>query len=140
MRSVFGERAYCVRLQAPLRLGHDSDPEPDVAIVKGPMDAYLESGHPKTARLVIEAAQASLDFDRADKASLYAGAGIADYWIVNLIDNQHEVHRKPIAYATERFGHRYSKVTILKSGESIAPLAAKENPWPSRICFHRTVL
>jgi Uma2 family endonuclease len=126
MRRLFHESAHCVRSQAPLRLGHDSEPEPDVAVVQGTIEDYLKSGHPTTALLIIEVAQSSLDFDRGDKASLYASAGVADYWIVNLIDGQLEVHRNPIVDANARFGHRYGTVIILKPGEFIAPLAATD--------------
>jgi Uma2 family endonuclease len=125
MRKVFPESAYWIRVHAPLWLGNDSEPEPDVAVTKGAESDYSDIHHPTTALIVIEVAQTSLAVDRADKASLYASAGIADYWILNLQDRQLEVHRKPVKGAEQRFGHRYSKITILKSGDSISPLAAK---------------
>jgi hypothetical protein len=45
--------------------------------------------------LVAEVAESSLAYDRGDKAALYARAGFADYWIVNLVDRRIEVHRDP---------------------------------------------
>jgi Uma2 family endonuclease len=128
MQRVFDESAFCVRSQAPLRLGHDSDPEPDVAVVGGTVRDYLKAGHPQKALLVIEVADTTLSYDRGAKASLYASARIADYWIINLKQRQCEIRRKPVKDAAQRFGFRYSQVTILKAGDEIAPLAAKDNP------------
>ncbi|HZY90430.1 MAG TPA: Uma2 family endonuclease, partial [Gemmataceae bacterium] len=77
---------FWVRAQLPLSLGTSSDPEPDVSVVLGHRSAY--SGHPTGAVLVVEVSDSSLDYDRTRKASLYARAGIGDYWIVNLLDRQ----------------------------------------------------
>jgi Uma2 family endonuclease len=82
----------------------------------------------QSALLVIEVADSSLAFDRTVKASLYASAGVADYWIINLAQRQCEVHRKPVRSAKARFGWRYSQIAILKPRDSIAPLAAREKP------------
>ena len=53
------------------------------------------STHPSRPVLVVEVAESSLSFDRADKGGLYARAGIRDYWIVNLVDPLPEVYRDP---------------------------------------------
>ena len=50
---------------------------------------------PRTAALVVEVADSSLEYDRRDKAQLYARAGFEDYWIVNLRERCVEVHRQP---------------------------------------------
>jgi len=94
---ALGDRAR-VRVQAPFAAPDASEPEPDVAVVD-PGD-YLD-GHPRTARLIVEVAETSLARDRA-KARLYASAGVAEYWIVNLAEQLIEVHRGPRAddYAT----------------------------------------
>lgn len=105
------------RRQTPIDLG-ESEPEPDVAIVVGSDRDYV-AAHPKTARLVVEVSESSLSYDRNDKASLYARAGIADYWIVNLQDRQLEVHRNPV-------GDTYADVTILREADSVTPLAAPQ--------------
>jgi len=127
LRRIFPEPQYWVRTQAPLRLGHASDPEPDIAVVKGPLEKYLKSGHPKRALLVVEVALLSLGFDRGGKASLYASAGIADYWVINLPQGQIEVHRKPIRDPKQRFGFRYSQIAIFDKGDTVSPLASKKN-------------
>jgi Uma2 family endonuclease len=67
--------------------------------------ADYEGHHPATAILVVEIADTTLAFDRRTKASLYAWAGIHEYWIVNLPDNVLEVHRDPGLMADQPFGH-----------------------------------
>jgi Uma2 family endonuclease len=122
-RRAFG-KGFIVRTQGPLNVSEDCEPEPDIAVVPGDIRADSRNPHPTTALLIIEISDSSLSFDRNDKASLYASVGIADYWIVNLDEQQVEVYRQPVADETERFGFRYSKPLILKSGQSIKPLAA----------------
>jgi Uma2 family endonuclease len=83
---------YQVRREDPLTL-NDSEPEPDISIVLGSARALFRS-HPATAELVIEVAVSSPELDRAN-ASLYAEAGIKEYWIVLASKNQVEVYRRP---------------------------------------------
>jgi Uma2 family endonuclease len=127
LRDIFPEPEFWVRSQAPMRAGSRSDPEPDIAVVRGPLSHYLRTGHPQHALLIIEVAQSTVAFDRGAKASLYASAEIADYWIVNLLQRQVEVHRKPVRDARQRFGFRYSDVTVFKKNGSVAPLAARKH-------------
>jgi Uma2 family endonuclease len=125
LRRIFREPEFSIRAQFPLRLGRSSDPEPDVAVVKGPDTAYLEAGHPQTALLVVEVSFDTIRYDRGVKGSLYASAGIADYWIINLPKRQCEVHRKPVRDAKTKFGWRYGEIAILEPRDSVTPLAAK---------------
>ena len=118
LRSVFASPAYTVRVQLPLALGPYSEPEPDVAVVEGTPRRYREA-HPSTAVLVVEVADASLQFDRTRKAALYARAGIPEYWIVNLLDGVLEVHRQPE-------GDAYRERLVLPSQERVRPLARPE--------------
>jgi Uma2 family endonuclease len=92
---LIGEQAI-VRCQDPISLPNNSEPEPDIAIVRLRSDDYVNS-HPAPADiiLVIEVADSSIKFDRETKAPLYAAAGISEYWIVNLIDNRLEIYRQP---------------------------------------------
>lgn len=89
----------------------DSVPEPDGAVVRGTTNDYDER-HPTAAdtALVVEVAESSVLIDR-EKARLYARAGVEQYWIVNLIDRQIEVHCQPLAQPA-----RYAQRTVL--GES----------------------
>jgi Uma2 family endonuclease len=104
-----------LRLQLPLTLGLDSEPEPDAAIVSGERRDFIAK-HPNTAQLVVEVSSSSLKFDRGVKRRLYATHQIPEYWILNLKDIQLEVHRNP------QHGD-YSDVRILTTNNSIEPLA-----------------
>jgi Uma2 family endonuclease len=74
----------------------DSEPEPDVVVVRGETRHYLDRHPgPNDVGLVIEVADTTLQRDRGFKKRLYARAGIPVYWIVNLSDNQCEVYTEP---------------------------------------------
>jgi hypothetical protein len=70
----------------------------------------------------------SLASDRERKASLYARAGLADYWILNLIARVLEVYREPIPDADAPFGWRYARREVVAPPGRIAPLAASATP------------
>ncbi|HTV41832.1 MAG TPA: Uma2 family endonuclease [Candidatus Sulfotelmatobacter sp.] len=71
----------------------DSEPEPDISVVRG-TDTDFVKAHPHTAELVIEVAVSSPELDR-ENASLYAEAGVKEYWIVLGPAQQVEVYRRP---------------------------------------------
>ena len=85
-----GHHVLC---QLPLRLGN-SVPAPDLAIVSGQPRDYA-TAHPTTAALVIEVSDTTLEYDQTIKSTVYATAGIEDYWIVNLNERTVEVRRQP---------------------------------------------
>jgi Uma2 family endonuclease len=91
-----------VSIQAPVRLGLRSEPQPDLAILKPRADRYAGS-HPTAADvlLLIEVSDATLRFDREVKAKLYAQHGVSELWIVDLNDHRVHVFREPVqgAYA-----------------------------------------
>lgn len=128
LRAAFGP-GWEVRAQGPIALDAESEPEPDVAVVPGTARDYRD-GHPTHAVLVVEVAESSLRSDREDKGGLYARAGIADYWIVNLVDRVVEVHREPGPEPAAPFGWRYQSVTTVGPEGSVAPLAAHRSPIP----------
>ena len=99
-----------VRIQGAFAASDASEPQPDVAILP-PRDYSREN--PQVAWLVIEVAKSSLDDDR-DKASLYAAAGVEEYWIVNLCDGVVEVHRDPSSgrYASVQTLPRTARVRL----------------------------
>lgn len=111
------------RLQAPLALDDDSEPEPDVAVVAGAPRDYL-GAHPSTAALVVEVADSSLRLDRRLKSGLYARAGLPEYWIVNLVDAVLEVHRAPQPAADAAYWWAYQSVEVLRPPATVTPLAA----------------
>lgn len=114
---------YWVRTQGPLEVGERAAPEPDVSVVKGSLQDYLHH-HPDDAVLVIEVSDTSLDLDRTRKASLYARAGIRDYWILNLRDHLVEVRREPAPVPSAIFGSDYTTISLYQRGQSIEPIAA----------------
>lgn len=121
LRKIFGT-GHVVRVQMPLALDASSEPEPDVAVVPGSPRDYRDA-HPGSAVLVVEVADATLAFDREQKKRLYARAGVPEYWIVNLIDQQLEVYR-------DSHGEDYRRHTVLRPGESVSPSAAPEGEIP----------
>ena len=105
-----------VRVQLPIALSDDSEPEPDVAVVKGTIDDYEEQ-HPGTAVLIGEVADSTLRFDQTRKLAMYAAAGVPEYWVLNLVDRTLDVHREP-------HGSGYATRLRLGPEDSVSPLAA----------------
>ena len=106
-----------------MALDDESAPEPDLAVVPGARADYRAS-HPPRPALALEVADSSLDFDREHKGSLYARAGLADYWVLNLVDRVLEVYREPVRDAAAPFGWRYARAEVLDASARVAPLAA----------------
>ena len=115
---LFGDTHY-VYVQLPLDLGN-SQPEPDFAFV--PIASESKARLPVSADLVIEVSKTSLAYDRHEKASLYAKAGIIELWILNLDGGTVEVHRRPGAGLEYIFGHGYGSVDRFRGEERISPL------------------
>ncbi len=112
-----------VRTQAPIALDETSEPEPDVAVVRGDLRDYA-AAHPADPALVVEVALTSLAVDREHKASLYARSGRPEYWIVNLVDRVLEVHRAPAPAPSAPYGWEYHAVEVLGPGDTASVLAA----------------
>ena len=124
LEKAFGA-GYFVRWEMPLVVTQNTELEPDLAIVRGDVRDYKDS-HPTTAALIVEVAESSLLHDRTKKAEIYARAGIADYWILNLNDRQLEVHRNPQASSIEPSGFGYRDVTVLTENDVVSPLGAPQ--------------
>jgi Uma2 family endonuclease len=120
---------WIVRGQDPVALDDESAPEPDLAVVRGSRADYRHA-HPARPALIIEVSESSLRFDRIEKGSLYARAGIVDYWIVNLIDRVVEVYRQPGADLAAPYGWRYTSVERFTPPSSIAPIDIPAAPIP----------
>ena len=125
LRILFSED-YHVRVQMPMEINEISEPEPDVAVVKGTPRDYLLK-HPVTAALIVEVSDSTLAYDRNQKASIYAKAGIADYWIVNLINRSLEVYRQPVPMKEQPFGFGYKQTTKYMETDRVAPLALPQS-------------
>jgi len=126
LRAVLPQ-GWIVRTQAPVSLDDESEPEPDLVVVPG-RPADYRHGHPARPALAVEVADSSLAFDRQHKGSLYARGGLADYWIVNLVERVLEVYRDPAPDASAIYGWRYRSVTALRPPEVVVPLAFPSSP------------
>ena len=105
----------------PFRAADGSDPEPDLAVLRGsPRDPA--DGHPTSATLIVEVSDTTLRHDRR-KAKLYAASGVQDYWIVNLVDGTLEVHRDPVQSISDSMPP-YANVRVLNRTDTISPLGA----------------
>jgi Uma2 family endonuclease len=104
-----------VLVQSPLRLSEDSEPEPDLLVLKPPLERYQDRlPTPEDVLLLVEVADTSLEFDREVKLPLYAEAGIPEVWLVNLKENLLEVYRDPR-------GGRYREIRLLSPEEEVSP-------------------
>jgi len=106
---------YKIRVQGPIRINRHSEPEPDIYVsIKPEKKNNKDNPHPtaKDVLLLIEVSDSTLQKDRKIKLPIYAEAGIPEYWIVNLVDEQIEVFRNPK-------GDKYSSKKIYKKGKTI---------------------
>ncbi len=110
---------WIIRIQAPVSLDDESEPEPDLAVVPGRPQDYRVA-HPERPALAIEVAESSLEFDRGRKGSLYARAGIEHYWIVNLADRLLEIYATPVPDGSAVYGWRYRSAVVL-APPAVAP-------------------
>jgi Uma2 family endonuclease len=122
LQAVFGA-GHHIRVQLPLDLGPISEPQPDLAAVTGAPRDYLVN-HPKTALLVVEVSDSTLDEDTHDKASLYATGGIEDYWVIDLTTDRVLVFRSPKADPKSKFGKDFASVSARGRDDKLTPLAA----------------
>jgi Uma2 family endonuclease len=120
---VFSEsfgRRVTLWIQNPIRLGDDSEPVPDIVLLRRRDDRYV-SRHPRAGDilLLVEIADSSLGYDREIKLPLYAREGVPEVWLANL-DSQH------IVVYTEPKPDGYASARIARPGEAIIPTAFPE--------------
>lgn len=125
LRTAFGP-GYVVRVQGPLDVSPSSQPEPDIAVVQGHVRDYARA-HPTTALLVVEISESTLAFDRGEKASLYASAGVPEYWVVNLVDRRLEVYRDPVPVTGQPYGYGYRSCTYYFAADTVTPAAMPQS-------------
>jgi putative restriction endonuclease len=122
---------FIVSGQLPVTL-QISEPEPDLAILRGP-DSRYQDRHPGTedVLLIVEIADTSLPKDRGIKSRIYAGAKIPSYWIFNVVDRIVEVYaeprsgRKPSYKKPTIYGFD-EKLPLILDGKKIADLPLRE--------------
>ncbi len=102
---------YQVSTQNPVQLFGNLKPQPDLVLVKP--EVLRKHHHPRPAEilLLIEVSDSSFEYDHASKLPEYAKAEIAEYWIVNLLEDVIEIHRHP------KFDH-YEERLVVERGES----------------------
>ena len=113
MNQLFEGQAI-VRIQNPIRIDNNNEPEPDISLLTYRPD-YYSSAHPGPADLlaILEVAESSIKFDREVKAPLYAAHGIPEYWIIDLENDQIEVFSKPQ-------GDAYTETRIFRPGDEVS--------------------
>ncbi len=115
LRDLLGNQA-AVYTQDPIALDDNSEPEPDIAVVRiDPFDYATHHPTPSEVYLIIEVADSSLTFDREIKAKAYGRSGIADYWVLNVGYRQLHVFREPAE-------NGYQSEVILAETASISPI------------------
>lgn len=110
-------RRAIVRVQNQFAIGDNSEPQPDLILMKPRGDFYVDD-HPQPSDLllVVEVSHTTLRYDREIKVPLYAEAGVTEVWVVNLVDNILEVYRDPGPKG-------YRALQRLSSGDHVSPLA-----------------
>lgn len=106
-----------ISVQNPLRLGGFGEPQPDLVLLK-PREDFYASSHPspEDALLVVEVAEASLEYDRQVKLPLYARWGVQEVWLLDLLGDRLEVHRDPSPEG-------YRQTQVLSRGNRVVPSA-----------------
>jgi Uma2 family endonuclease len=127
-----GLEAYFVHSQEPV-VTEDSEPEPDVAVVRGRRLDYFDASPSASAvALVIEVSDTTLSEDRVLKKRIYARAGIPIYWIVNLVDQRIEVYSQPTGsadkadYAMHEIVGREDEVPVVLDNREFGRLRVKD--------------
>lgn len=119
---AFGEQY--VNPEAPINVAPEdnptSEPQPDVIVLARPSWEIRDANpQPEELRLVVEISDSTLGFDLTTKAALYARAGIADHWVLDVPARRLIVHRDP------RNG-LYQSIAVYGEHEAVAPLAAPD--------------
>ncbi|MEG5018335.1 MULTISPECIES: Uma2 family endonuclease [unclassified Microcoleus] len=120
---------WYVDSQEPITLSN-SEPEPDIVVVRGDTRQYLDR-HPgaEDIALIIEVSDTTLQRDRTVKKQIYARAGIAIYWIVNLVEGLVEVYSQPLVeveqpdYSQRLDFGRSAVIPIIIEGREIGAIA-----------------
>jgi hypothetical protein len=111
-----GGRAL-VFVQSGVVLADDTEPEPDVTVLRRREVPYKErEAHAEDVLLLIEVADTSIRYDRSVKLPLYARAGVPEVWIVDLPADAIEVYRQPTPTG-------YTESTRAGRGGAVTPAA-----------------
>ncbi|MFN6498249.1 MAG: Uma2 family endonuclease [Nostoc sp. DedQUE01] len=87
-----------IAIQDPVKLNDNSQPQPDVALLK-PRDDFYATAHPQPQDifLLVEVADSTIEYDREEKIPLYAEANIIEVWLVDIKEEIVEIYQQPTA-------------------------------------------
>ncbi len=110
-------RRVIVRVQNPVILNENSEPQPDIALLRRRSDFY-QNGNPQPADilLLVEVADTSIAYDRTVKIPLYAQHHIPEVWLIDLNQTSLEIYR-------DADGNTYQTVQQISPGASVNILA-----------------
>lgn len=99
LNALFNQRLaefVIVGVQNPVELEDNSEPQPDLALLRL-RDDFYEAGHPQAEDilLLVEVADTTIESDREVKIPLYASSGISEVWVVDINQQCLEVYRQP---------------------------------------------
>ena len=125
--------AHFVNPNAPIDVAPEdratNEPEPDLIVLARPSREFRDANpRPADLRLVVEISDSTLGFDLRIKAPLYARAGIAEYWVVDISGRRIIVHRGPREGA-------YASVEAYHEQEAVQPLASPDAAFPVKDAF-----
>jgi Uma2 family endonuclease len=128
---VFGRRF--VNPEAPIDAGPEdnptNEPRPDIIVLNQNFFTFRSANPgPQDLLLVVEVADSTLHFDLTIKAALYARAGIAEYWVLDVSGRRLIVHRHPQA-------GKYTAILVYSEQEAVAPLAAPHGMFKAADAF-----
>lgn len=102
-----------LRVQSPIILNDNSQPQPDLSLLKPRADFYA-NGHPTPADVlvVIEVSDSTVEKDRRAKIPAYALAEIRETWMIDLVEDRIEVH-------SNLYNGIYQEVRIIQRGQKV---------------------
>ena len=123
---------WFINVQEPITTA-DSEPEPDIAIVRGQRRDYTDHHpHGEDVALVLEVSDATLRRDRTLKQKLYARAGVPTYWILNLAEQRLEIHSQPVGsdeaadYQQHKTYSAQEQVTVMIEGQAVGQIKVSD--------------
>jgi len=108
-----------------------NEPMPEIVVVNREFQTFVSSNPgPADVHLIVEVSPSPLPVDLTTKATLYARAGIAEYWVLDVENRRLLVHRNP-----NSGDGKYGTIVDYEDHESVAPLASPEHEFPLSIAF-----
>jgi Uma2 family endonuclease len=117
IEALLDNQPVFISTQDPIYIDNSSEPEPDLAIVKGTAFDYVDQHpQPNDIYLIVEVADSTLKYDCEVKDKLYARANITDYWVIDIPHRQVHIFRDPTSTG-------YTSHLILTEPQTVSPLA-----------------